>query len=35
MKGYAESMIKLVMAGRIDDVLDTAKSNLKHLRDFL
>jgi pyruvate dehydrogenase (quinone) len=34
MKGYAESMIKLVMAGRIDDVLDTAKSNLKHLRDF-
>ena len=35
MKGFAESMIKLVMAGRIDDVLDTAKSNFKHLRDLL
>lgn len=34
MKGFAESMIKQVMAGRIDDVIDTAKSNFKHLRDL-
>lgn len=35
MKGFAESMAKLVMAGRIDDVLDTAKANLKHWREVL
>jgi len=31
MTGFATAMAKLIMAGRIDDVIDTAKSNLKHL----
>lgn len=35
MKGFVESMIKLILAGRIDDVLDTAKANMKHLREML
>lgn len=34
MKGFAESMVRLIMAGRIDDVMDTAKANMKHLKDF-
>ncbi len=35
MKGFAKSMARLLWAGRIDDVWDTAKSNLKHWRDLL
>lgn len=35
MKGFAKSMARLLWAGRIDEVWDTAKSNLKHWRDLL
>lgn len=35
MKGFALSMAKLIMNGRIDKVIDTAKSNIKHLGDLL
>lgn len=34
MKGFALSMAKLIMNGRIDKVIDTAKSNIKHLGDL-
>lgn len=33
MTGFAKAMAKLILAGRIDDVIDTAKSNMKHLGD--
>ncbi len=35
VKGYALSMSKLVLGGRMDEVLDTVKSNYKHLKDLL
>lgn len=35
VKGFAKSMARLLWAGRIDEVWDTAKSNLKHWRDLL
>ncbi|SHF16969.1 thiamine pyrophosphate-dependent enzyme [Dysgonomonas macrotermitis] len=35
MKGFAKSMARLLWAGRIDEVWDTAKSNLKHWRDLV
>jgi len=35
MKGFATSMAKLIMNGRIDKVIETAKSNIKHLGDLL
>ncbi|WP_165043011.1 thiamine pyrophosphate-dependent enzyme [Dysgonomonas sp. ZJ709] len=35
MKGFAKSMTKLILSGRVDEVWDTAKSNLKHLREVL
>lgn len=35
MKGFATSMAKLIMNGRLDKVIDTAKSNIKHLGDLL
>lgn len=35
MKGFATSMAKLIMNGRIDKVIDTAKSNIKHLGDLV
>jgi len=31
MKGFVTAMTKLILAGRIDEVIDTAKSNMKHL----
>lgn len=31
MKGFFTAMTKLILAGRIDEVIDTAKSNIKHL----
>lgn len=31
MKGFALSMSKLILNGRISEVIDTAKSNMKHL----
>jgi pyruvate dehydrogenase (quinone) len=35
VKGYALSMSKLILGGRMDEVLDTVKSNYKHLKDLL
>ncbi len=35
VKGYALSMTKLVLGGRMDEVLDTVKSNYKHLSELL
>lgn len=35
MKGYALSMTKLILGGRMDEVLETVKSNYKHLKDVL
>lgn len=35
MKGFVESMIKLILQGRIEDVLDTAKANMKHLKGII
>lgn len=35
MTGFAKSMTKLILSGRVDEVWDTAKSNLKHWRDVL
>lgn len=34
MKGYAITMGKLILNGRMDDVLDTVKSNYKHLKEL-
>jgi pyruvate dehydrogenase (quinone) len=31
MKGYALSMSKLILGGRMDEVLETVKANYKHL----
>ncbi|HEY8919005.1 MAG TPA: thiamine pyrophosphate-dependent enzyme [Chitinophaga sp.] len=35
VKGYALSMSKLILGGRMDEVLDTVKSNYKHLTELL
>lgn len=35
MAGFAVSMSKLMLSGRMDDVLDTVKANYKHLREVL
>jgi len=35
IKGYATSMSKLILGGKMDEVLDTIKSNYKHLKEVL
>jgi pyruvate dehydrogenase (quinone) len=35
VKGFALSMSKLILGGRMDEVLDTVKSNYKHLQEVL
>jgi len=35
MKGYAVTMTKLMLGGRMDEVMDTIKSNYKHLTELL
>ena len=35
IKGMAESMGKLMLNGRMDEVMDTIKSNYKHLKELL
>ncbi|HEY0244112.1 MAG TPA: thiamine pyrophosphate-dependent enzyme [Mucilaginibacter sp.] len=35
VKGMALSMSKLILNGRMDEVLDTVKSNYKHLKDLV
>ncbi|MCR8557697.1 ubiquinone-dependent pyruvate dehydrogenase [Mucilaginibacter sp. BJC16-A38] len=35
VKGMALSMTKLMLNGRMDEVLDTVKSNYKHLKDLI
>jgi pyruvate dehydrogenase (quinone) len=35
IKGYALSMSKLMLDGRMDEVLNTVKSNFKHLSELL
>ena len=35
MKGFALAMTKLILSGRTDEVVTTAKSNLKHLRELI
>ena len=35
VKGMALSMTKLMLNGRMDDVIDTIKSNYKHLKDLI
>ncbi len=35
MKGYAVTMGKLMLNGRMDDVFETVKSNYKHLKEVL
>jgi pyruvate dehydrogenase (quinone) len=35
MKGYALSMSKLILGGRMDDVVEMIRSNYKHLNEFL
>lgn len=35
MRGFAASMTKLMFLGRIDEVIDTIKSNYKHIRDVI
>jgi pyruvate dehydrogenase (quinone) len=35
VKGMALSMTKLILNGQMDEVLDTVKSNYKHLKDLL
>ncbi len=35
VKGYAQSMGKLILGGRMDEVLDTVKANYRHLNDLL
>lgn len=34
MKGFAKSMSKLILNGKIDTVIDTARSNIKHIKDL-
>jgi pyruvate dehydrogenase (quinone) len=31
VKGYALSMSKMILGGRMDEVLDTVRANYKHL----
>ena len=35
VKGMALSMTKLILNGRMDEVLDTVKANYKHLKDLV
>jgi len=35
VKGFALSMSKLMLSGRMDDVLETVKSNYKHIKEVL
>jgi pyruvate dehydrogenase (quinone) len=35
MKGYAVTITKLMLGGRMDEVMDTIKSNYKHLTELL
>ncbi|MDA3947348.1 MAG: thiamine pyrophosphate-binding protein [Helicobacteraceae bacterium] len=35
MKGYAQSMAKLMLNGKFADIVDTTKSDLKYLRELL
>ncbi|QNL52117.1 ubiquinone-dependent pyruvate dehydrogenase [Olivibacter sp. SDN3] len=35
MKGYAITMGKLILSGRMDEVLDTVRSNYKHLKGMV
>jgi len=35
LKGYTLAMSKLILGGRMDDVLDTVKANYKHLSEVL
>ncbi|MGZ3872732.1 MAG: thiamine pyrophosphate-dependent enzyme [Mucilaginibacter sp.] len=35
VKGMAVSMTKLILNGRMDEVLDTVKANYKHLKDLI
>jgi pyruvate dehydrogenase (quinone) len=35
VKGYALSMTKLMLGGRMDEVLEMVKSNYKHLTELL
>lgn len=35
MKGFATSLTKLMLNGRFSEVIDTAKSNIKHIPDLL
>ncbi|RYE15518.1 MAG: ubiquinone-dependent pyruvate dehydrogenase, partial [Sphingobacteriales bacterium] len=35
VKGMALSMAKMVLSGRMDEVLDTVKANYKHIKDIL
>ncbi|RZJ69300.1 thiamine pyrophosphate-dependent enzyme [Flavobacterium sp.] len=35
VKGYAVAMTKLILGGRMDEVLDMVKSNYKHLGEYL
>jgi len=34
MKGYATTMSKLILGGKMDEVLDTVKANYKHLKEI-
>ena len=35
MKGFALAMTRLILSGRAGEVVATAKSNLKHLRELV
>lgn len=35
IKGFATSMTKLMLSGKIDEVLDIVKSNIKHVKDIV
>ena len=35
MTGYAQSMMKLMMSGKMDEVMDIVKSNFKHIKEIL
>jgi pyruvate dehydrogenase (quinone) len=35
VKGMALSMTKLMLSGRMDEVVDTIKANYKHLKDLI
>ncbi len=35
MAGYAQSMTKLMMSGKIEEVMDIVKSNFKHIKEIL